>query len=162
MLFLLAGCRQAEKAPAAEPLTKEWKDGSATFRLIVENPDVTLDDDVTLRVEAECPEGVNVELPDIKEDQFDAFVADASKSMEKKLTAQGTMLFSRVYGLEPLEKGEAKSKACAELAAKIELIEEYKGKVSRRDALVKHRNIAILVLAALVIIISIASALGLM
>jgi len=61
-----------------------------------------------------------------------------------------------------LEKGEAKSKACAELAAKIELIEEYKGKVSRRDALVKHRNIAILVLAALVIIISIASALGLM
>lgn len=108
MLFLLAGCRQAEKAPAAEPLVKEKADGNVTVRLIVENPDVTLDDDVTLRVEAECPEGVNVELPDIKEDQFDAFVADASKSMEKKLTAQGTMLFSRVYGLEPLEKGEAK------------------------------------------------------
>ena len=108
ILFLLAGCRQAEKAPVAEPLTKEWKNGSATFRLIVENPDVTLDDDVTLRVEAECPEGVNVEFPDLKHDEFDAFELDASKITEKKLTAQGTMLFSRVYGLEPLEKGEAK------------------------------------------------------
>lgn len=108
MLLLLAGCRQATKAPSVEPLVKEKTDGNVTVRLIVENPDVTLDDDVILRVEAECPEGVNVELPDIKEDQFDAFVADASKSMEKKLTAQGTMLFSRVYGLEPLEEGEAK------------------------------------------------------
>ena len=51
-----------------------------------------------------------------------------------------------------LEKGEGKSKACAELAAKIEMIEEYKGKVSRRDALIKHRNITILILAALVIL----------
>ena len=107
MLFLLAGCRQAEKAPVAEPLTKEWKDGSATFRLIVENPDVTLDDDVVFRVEAECPEGVNVEFPDLKHDEFDAFELDASKITEKKLTAQGTMLFSRVYGLEPLNEGEA-------------------------------------------------------
>ena len=108
MLLLLAGCRQATKTTAVDPLVKEKADGNVTFRLIVENPDVMLDDDVILRVEVECPEGVNVELPDIKEDQFDAFVADASKSMEKKLTAQGMMLFSRVYGLEPLEKGEAK------------------------------------------------------
>ena len=107
MLLLLAGCRQATKAPSVEPLVKEKTDGNVTVRLIVENPDVTLDDDVILRVEAECPEGVNVELPDIKEDQFDAFVTDDSKPMEKKLTAQSTMLFSRVYGLEPLEEGEA-------------------------------------------------------
>lgn len=59
-----------------------------------------------------------------------------------------------------LEKGEAKSKACAELAAKVELIEEYKGKVSRRDALVKHRNIAILVLASVVALMFIAVILG--
>ena len=108
MLFLLAGCRQAEKASVAEPLTKATTSGNVAVRLIVENPDVTLDDDVTLRVEAECPEGVNVEFPDLKHDVFDAFELDASKTMEKKLTAQGTMLFIRVYGLEPLEKGEAK------------------------------------------------------
>ena len=107
MLLLLAGCRQATKAPSVEPLVKEKKDGDVTVRLIVENPDVTLDDDVVLRVEAECPEGVNVELPDLKHDVFDAFELDASKIMEKKLTAQGTMLFSRVYGLEPLNEGEA-------------------------------------------------------
>lgn len=107
MLLLLAGCRQSSKTTVVEPLVKEMKDGNVTVRLIVENPNVTLDDDVVLRVEVECPEGVNVELPDIKEDQFDAFVADDSKSMEKKLTAQGTMLFSRVYGLEPLKEGEA-------------------------------------------------------
>ena len=107
MLLLLAGCRQAEKAPSVEPLVKEKADGNVTVRLIVENPDVTLDDDVMLRVEAECPEGVNVELPDLKHDVFDAFELDASKIMEKKLTAQGTMLFSRVYGLEPLNEGEA-------------------------------------------------------
>ena len=107
MLLLLAGCRQSSKTTVVEPLVREKTDGSVTIRLIVENPNVTLDDDVVLRVEVECPEGVNVELTDIKEDQFDAFVADDSKSMEKKLTAQGTMLFSRVYGLEPLEKGEA-------------------------------------------------------
>ncbi|MBO7091821.1 MAG: hypothetical protein J6W23_08540, partial [Victivallales bacterium] len=63
MLLLLAGCQQAEKAPSVEPLVKEKTDGNVTVRLIVENPDVTLDDDVILRVEAECPEGVNVELP---------------------------------------------------------------------------------------------------
>ena len=108
MLILLAGCRQTEKAPATEPLVKETTSGNVTVRLIVENPDVTLDDDVILRVEAECPEGVNVEFPDLKHDAFDAFELDASKITEKKLTAQGTMLFSRVYGLEPLEKGEAK------------------------------------------------------
>ena len=108
MLLLLAGCRQATKAPSAEPLVKEKADGNVTVRLIVENPDVTLDDDVMLRVEAECPEGVNVELPDLKHDVFDAFELDASKITEKKLTAQGTMLFSRVYGLEPLNEGEAK------------------------------------------------------
>ena len=107
MLFLLAGCRQATKAPSAKPLVKEKADGNVTVRLIVENPDVTLDDDVMLRVEAECPEGVNVELPDLKHDVFDAFELDASKITEKKLTAQGTMLFSRVYGLEPLNEGEA-------------------------------------------------------
>lgn len=107
MLLLLVGCQQATKTPSAEPLVKEKKDGNVTVRLIVENPDVTLDDDIVLRVEAECPEGVNVELPDIKEDQFDAFVTNDSKPMEKKLTAQGTMLFSRVYGLEPLNEGEA-------------------------------------------------------
>ena len=107
MLFLLAGCRQATKAPSAEPLVKEKADGNVTVRLIVENPDVTLDDDVMLRVEAECPEGVNVEPPDLKHDVFDAFELDASKITEKKLTAQGTMLFSRVYGLEPLNEGEA-------------------------------------------------------
>ena len=108
MLLLLAGCRQATKAPSAEPLVKEKADGNVTVRLIVENPDVTLDDDVVLRVEAECPEGINVELPDLKHDVFDAFELDALKIMEKKLTAQGTMLFSRVYGLEPLNEGEAK------------------------------------------------------
>ncbi|MBR4416516.1 MAG: hypothetical protein IKS67_07085, partial [Victivallales bacterium] len=108
MLLLLAGCRQETETPSVEPLVKEKKDGNVAVRLIVENPDVTLDDDIVLRVEAECPEGVNVELPDIKEDQFDAFVADSSKIMDKKLTAQGTMLFSRVYGLEPLNEGEAK------------------------------------------------------
>ncbi len=108
MLLLLAGCRQATKAPSVEPLVKEKKDGNVTVHLIVENPDVTLDDDLVLRIEAECPEGVNVELPDLKHDVFDVFELDASKSMERKLTAQGTMLFSRVYGLEPLEKGEAK------------------------------------------------------
>ena len=108
MLLLLAGCRQATKAPSVEPLMKEKTDGNVTVRLIVENPDVTLDDDVILRVEAECPEGVNVELPDLKHDVFDAFELDATKPMEKKLTAQGTMLFGRVYGLEPLEEGEAK------------------------------------------------------
>ena len=107
MLLLLAGCRQATETPSVEPLVKEQKDGNMTVRLIVENPEVTLDDDIVLRVEAECPEGVNVELPDIKEDQFDAFVTNDSKPMEKKLTAQGTMLFSRVYGLEPLNEGEA-------------------------------------------------------
>ncbi len=90
-----------------KPLVKETTDGSLTVRLIVENPDVTLDDDVMLRVEAECPEGVNVELPDLKHDVFDAFELDATKITEKKLTAQGTMLFSRVYGLEPLNEGEA-------------------------------------------------------
>ena len=107
MLLLLAGCRQETETPSVEPLVKEKKDGNVTVRLIVENPDVTLDDDIVLRVEAECPEGVNVELPDIKEDQFDAFVTNDSKPMEKKLTAQGTMLFSRLYGLEPLNEGEA-------------------------------------------------------
>ena len=107
MLLLLAGCRQATKTPSVEPLVKEKKDGNVAVRLVVENPDVTLDDDIVLRVEVECPEGVNVELPDIKEDQFDAFVTNDSKPMEKKLTAQGTMLFSRVYGLEPLNEGEA-------------------------------------------------------
>jgi hypothetical protein len=107
MLLLLAGCRQATKAPSVEPLVKEKKDGNVTVRLIVENPDMTLDDDVILHVEAECPEGVNVELPDLKHDVFDAFELDASKTMEKKLTAQGTMLFSRVYGLEPLNDGNA-------------------------------------------------------
>ncbi|MBR5026865.1 MAG: hypothetical protein IKX48_17505 [Victivallales bacterium] len=107
MLLLLAGCRQATKTPSVEPLVKEKKDGDVTVRLIVENPDVTLDDDVVLRVEAECPEGVNVELPDLKHDVFDAFELDASKIMDKKLTAQGTMLFRRVYGLEPLNEGEA-------------------------------------------------------
>ena len=59
-----------------------------------------------------------------------------------------------------LEKGEAKSKACAELAAKVELIEEYKGKVSRRDALVKHRNIAILILATMVVVMFVAVLFG--
>ena len=107
MLLLLVGCQQATKTPLVEPLVKEKKDGNVAVRLIVENPDVMLDDDIVLRVEAECPEGVNVELPDIKEDQFDAFVTNDSKPMEKKLTAQGTMLFSRVYGLEPLNEGEA-------------------------------------------------------
>ena len=107
MLLLLAGCRQATKAPSVEPLVEKRQDGNVTIRLIVENPDVTLDDDVILRVEAECPEGVNVELPHIGEEQFDAFVTDDSKPMEKKLTAQGTMLYSRVYNLEPLEASEA-------------------------------------------------------
>ena len=107
MILLLAGCRQSSKTTAVEPLVKEKKEGNVTIRLIVENPDVTLDDDVMLRVEVECPEGVNVELPDLKHDVFDAFEVDASKSMERKLTAQGTMLYSRVYGLEPLEEGEA-------------------------------------------------------
>ena len=107
MLLLLAGCQQATKTPSVEPLVKEKKDGNVAVRLIVENPDVTLDDDIVLRVEAECPEGVNVELLDLKHDVFDAFELDASKIMEKKLTAQGTMLFSRVYGLEPLNEGEA-------------------------------------------------------
>lgn len=51
-----------------------------------------------------------------------------------------------------IEKSELKSKACAELAAKQELLEEYKGKVSRRDALIKHRNIAVVVLAGLLVI----------
>ena len=59
MLLLLAGCRQATKAPSVEPLVKEKADGNVTVRLIVENPDVTLDEDVILHVEAECPEGVN-------------------------------------------------------------------------------------------------------
>ena len=107
MLLLLAGCRQATKTPSVEPLVKEKKDGNVMVRLIVENPDVTLDDDIVLRVEVECPEGVNVEFPDLKHDVFEAFELDASKPMEKKLTAQGTMLFSRVYGLEPLNEGEA-------------------------------------------------------
>ena len=107
MLLLLAGCRQSSKTTAVEPLLREKTDGSMTIRLIVENPDVTLDDDVVLRVEAECPEGVSVELPFLKHDVFDKFEVDSSKSMERKLTAQGTMLYSRVYGLEPLEKGEA-------------------------------------------------------
>lgn len=51
-----------------------------------------------------------------------------------------------------LEKSEAKSKACAELASQEKLLDEYKGKVSRRDALIKHRNIAVVILAALVIL----------
>lgn len=59
-----------------------------------------------------------------------------------------------------LEKGEAKSKACAELASKVEMIEEYKGKVSRRDTLIKHRNIAVLVLAALVVLMVVAVLFG--
>lgn len=59
-----------------------------------------------------------------------------------------------------LEKGEAKSKACAELASKVELIEEYKGKVSRRDALIKHRNITILILATMVALLVVAALCG--
>ena len=49
-----------------------------------------------------------------------------------------------------LEKSEGKSKACAELAAQKALLDEYKGKVIRRDALIRNRNIAVIVLAALV------------
>lgn len=49
-----------------------------------------------------------------------------------------------------LEKSEAKSKACAELASQKELLEEYKGKVLRRDLLIQHRNIAVISLAAVV------------
>ena len=107
IMLLLGGCRKASKPEAVEPLVKEKTDGNVTVRLIVENSDVTLDDDVVLRVEAESPEGVNVEFPDLKHDVFEAFELDASKTMEKNLTAQGTMLFSRMYGLEPLNEGEA-------------------------------------------------------
>lgn len=61
-----------------------------------------------------------------------------------------------------LEKGEGKSKACAELATQKEIIDEYKCKVMRRDKMITNRNITIVILAALAVAISIASALGLM
>ncbi|MCR4575770.1 MAG: hypothetical protein K5787_18580 [Lentisphaeria bacterium] len=108
MMLLLAGCHKESKPEAAQPLTEEWKDGSVTLRLIVENPDVTIDDDVVLRVEVEGAEGIDVVFPDLKADVFEAFEVDSAKSSERRLTAQGTMLFSRVYGLEPLNEGEAK------------------------------------------------------
>ncbi|MBR6058690.1 MAG: hypothetical protein IKP58_11030 [Victivallales bacterium] len=108
MMLLLAGCHKESKPEAAQPLTEEWKDGSVTLRLIVENPDVTIDDDVVLRVEVEGTEGIDVVFPDLKADVFEAFEVDSAKSSERKLTAQGTMLFSRSYILEPLDSGSCK------------------------------------------------------
>ena len=90
MVLLLPGCRKASKVEAALPLTEEWKDGSVTMRLIVENPDVTVDDDVTLRVEVEGQEGIDVVFPDLKANVFEAFEVGAAKSAERKASWRAT------------------------------------------------------------------------
>lgn len=109
-LALLGACRRAQQQPAATSKAGAAADpgielnvdrGPLRFRVHADKKSVDLMETLRLRVEAEAPEGVSVELPKVGA-ELGAFTVSDSRTESSRLTDKGTMIHARTYVLDPL------------------------------------------------------------
>jgi hypothetical protein len=105
-LLLLAGCgRSTSPSDVAEkdgkPFSKQWERGPLSIRLHLDKTVLDLSDHLILRLEAECPEGIEAQLPELGEGT-EQFLIVNFHALEKHLTERGTIVSGFEYVLEPL------------------------------------------------------------
>jgi len=86
-------------------ITKEYKRGPATLKVMVDHKEVTIADQLTLILEAKISEDFEIEMPKFGE-KLEQFGIKDYRNPPARLVDDGKLLYRRIYVLEPFLSGE--------------------------------------------------------
>jgi len=110
LICLASSCSRQEPGDAESgdfEIEREWERGPATLRLKVDRQEITIAERITLLIEVDADEDIDVELPRFGEKLEEFGIVDYH-TPQPRIIADGRVRTSRSYTLEPFLSGEYK------------------------------------------------------